>query len=96
MTGLIHRHPPIVRGADGTPYRASIYGASRADGTWQAWIEFESTDGSRSALRTGQETSQPDRAAVEYWAGGLEQIYYEGALDRALRLNPLPGSTSKV
>jgi hypothetical protein len=34
-------------------------------------------------LRTGQETSQPNRDAVAYWAGGLEPIYFEGAFTRA-------------
>lgn len=88
MTVLIHRYPATVRGTDGTPYRASIFGGSRADDTWTAWIEFDATDGSRRRLRTGQETSQPDRAAVEYWAAGLEPIYYDGALSRAVPLEP--------
>ena len=34
-------------------------------------------------LRTDQGTSQPNRAAIEYWADGLEPIYLEGALARA-------------
>jgi hypothetical protein len=34
-------------------------------------------------LVTQQETSQPNRAALEYWADGLEPIYLEGALARA-------------
>lgn len=83
MTVPIHRHRATVRAPDGTPYRASIYGAPRTNDTWTAWIEFEASDGSNRRLRTGQETSQPDRAAVEYWAAGLEPVYYEGALDRA-------------
>lgn len=83
MTVLIHRHSAMVRGADGATYSPSIYAESRSDGTWMAWIEFDATDGSRRRLRTGQETSQPDRAAVEYWAGGLEPVYFEGALGRA-------------
>ena len=32
---------------------------------------------------TGRETSQPNRLAVQYWATGLEPIYFEGALARA-------------
>jgi hypothetical protein len=36
-------------------------------------------------LSTGQETSQPDLKALEYWAGGLEPIYLAGALERAQR-----------
>jgi hypothetical protein len=62
-----------------------IYGGSRQDGTWSGWIEFVPTDTARGRLRTDQETSQPDRRAVEYWAGGLEPVYLEGALGRAVR-----------
>jgi len=42
-----------------------------------------STDISQPVLRTEQETSQPNRAAIEYWADGLEPIYLDGALARA-------------
>lgn len=35
-------------------------------------------------LRTGQETSQPNRSALEYWATGLETIYLDGAFKRAV------------
>ena len=87
MTELIHRHSVPVCGEDGREYRALIYGGSRQDGTWSGWIEFAPTDGKTARLRTGQETSQPDRKAVEYWAGGLEPVYLEGALARAQRQN---------
>jgi hypothetical protein len=36
-----------------------------------------------TTLTTDQETSQPNRAAVEYWATGLEAVYFEGAFERA-------------
>ena len=39
--------------------------------------------GTEPVLRTDQETSQPNRSALEYWADGLEPIYLEGALARA-------------
>ena len=32
---------------------------------------------------TEQETSQPSRVTIEYWASGLEPIYFEGAFARA-------------
>jgi hypothetical protein len=85
MAVLIHRHSVPVRGPDGTEYRALVFGGARQDGTWHGWIEFVPTSGREHRLRTDQETSQPDRKAVEYWAGGLEKVYLEGALDRALR-----------
>jgi hypothetical protein len=40
-------------------------------------------DKRKPTLRTEQETSQPNRVAVEYWASGLEPIYLEGAFARA-------------
>ena len=84
MAELIHQHSTVVRGEDGKRYRATSYGERRRDGTWCGWIEFVPADGHQDVrLRTNQETSQPDRQAVEYWAGGLEPIYLEGALKRA-------------
>jgi len=83
MANLIHEHSTLVQGRDGKRYRARSYGALRDDGTWTGWLEFVPTDGSTRVVRTDQETSQPDRRAVEYWAGGLEPVYLEGALQRA-------------
>jgi hypothetical protein len=62
-----------------------IYGSQRTDGTWEAWIEFRSVD-ERPRRTTDRETTQPNRQAVEYWATGLEPIYYEGAFARAVVL----------
>ena len=86
MADLIHEHSTVIEGEDGRAYRARIYGQERRDGTWNGWIEFITTDaaGATETLRTAQETSQPDRKAVDYWAGGLERVYLEGALQRAL------------
>jgi hypothetical protein len=83
MADHIHTHSEHVRGEDGTEYEAHVYGARRDDGTWAGWIEFHSRSGSGKVLSTGQETSQSDRAALDYWAGGLERVYLEGALTRA-------------
>ena len=85
MAEFIHEHSIIVAGEDGRRYRARVYGERRREGTWSGWLEFVPVDTGTvaSALRTGQETSQPDRKAVEYWAGGLERVYIEGALTRA-------------
>jgi hypothetical protein len=86
MRHLIHEHSARVRAADGTEYCARTFGESRADGTWSGWIEFVPVNERGATISTEQETSQPDRKAVEYWAGGLEPVYLEGALNRALRL----------
>jgi len=44
---------------------------------------FAPADGS-PPLATPRETTQSNRAALEYWARGLEPIYLEGALVRAV------------
>ena len=85
MPDFIHEHTAIVTGKNGLRYRARVYGERRREGTWSGWIEFVPAESGRATatLRTGQETSQPDRKAIEYWAGGLEPVYLEGALTRA-------------
>lgn len=85
MAEFIHEHSTIVAAEDGRRYRARVYGERRREGTWSGWLEFVPIEGGAvaGALRTSQETSQPDRKAVEYWAGGLEPVYLQGALTRA-------------
>ena len=82
MAELIREHSTRVQDGD-TIYTVLIYAAERSDGTWEGWLEFHPTDKSKPVLRTGEETSQPSRVAIEYWAFGLEPIYLEGALARA-------------
>ena len=85
MAEVIHVFDATVL-VDGTPYVAQVVG--RPDGhIWEGWIEFASQDGT-NALRTRRETTQPDRAALEYWATGLSPTYLEGALQRALEPSP--------
>ena len=84
MTEFLQEYSARVKGADGTEYIVRAYAEERADGTWAGWLEFYPADGAEGAvLRTGQETSQPNRVTIEYWATGLETIYLEGALSRA-------------
>lgn len=64
----------------GRKYRVVIEGERRDDGTWAGRVAF--VDGGQ-ARRTGQETSQPNRKALEYWATGLEPVYLDGAFGRA-------------
>jgi hypothetical protein len=70
-----------VRTADGRIWRARVYGRPLGE-VWEGWIEFVAGDG--SVATTARETTQPDRRALAYWASGLEPIYLEGALARAL------------
>ena len=78
---LIRKHAVLVSSAT-TTYAVHVCGQERADGTWEGWLEFQPS-GTGPILSTGPETSQPNRAALEYWADGLEPVYLEGALARA-------------
>ena len=80
---LIYEHPHPVSN-DGTTYDVSVFGMERKDGTWSGWLQFRNAK-SGETMKTGQETSQPNRDAVAYWASGLEDVYLQGALQRAER-----------
>ena len=84
---LIYEHPhPISHG--GVKYHASVFGSERKDGTWSGWLQFRDAK-TGETTRTGQETSQPSRGALEYWASGVEDVYLEGALQRAELQQPV-------
>jgi len=82
MTELLQEYTSVVAGPDGSIYSVRSYGEERADGTWIGWLEFEPEDLEEPTLATDQETSQPNRTALEYWATGLEPVYFEGAFER--------------
>ena len=83
MAELLQEYTSTVTGPDGTTYAVYSYGEERSDGTWIGWLEFEPEESDLPTLVTDQETSQPNRTAVEYWATGLEAVYFEGAFERA-------------
>jgi hypothetical protein len=84
MAEPIHRNSTVVQGPAERSYSPRVMGEERADGTWDGWIEFWSEAGGGAILATERETTQPSRAALLYWATGLEPIYFEGAFERAL------------
>lgn len=83
MAELIQRYETRVEDEAGAGYEVAVHGAARAGGTWEGWIEFRPAAGVGPILRTGRETSQPNRAALACWASGLEPVYLEGAFARA-------------
>lgn len=82
MAELIHAFSVPVSDERGT-FRVRVEGELTPEGTWHGWLSFESTAGTATRLKTDRETTQSDRAALEYWASGLEPVYLEGALARA-------------
>lgn len=78
---LIRKNPAFLLN-EAESYAVHVCGQERVDGTWEGWLEFHPSR-MGSILRTDQETSQPNRTALEYWADGLEPVYLEGALARA-------------
>jgi hypothetical protein len=83
MAELLQEYATTISGPDDTTYFVRSYGEERDDGTWIGWLEFLPADLTKPVLLTEQETSQPNRTAVEYWATGLEPVYFEGAFERA-------------
>jgi len=84
MAELFIRFQTSVTGPDGLQYEARACGAAiEGDVLWEGWVEFVRIDGGRT-IRTPRETTQPNRVDTAYWASGLEPVYLEGALVRAL------------
>jgi hypothetical protein len=80
---LVQFTEPVIRSGSEV-YVARAVGAEMPDGRWQGWVEFLPV-GEGEAVRSGRETTQPNRPDVVYWATGLTPVYLEGALDRALK-----------
>ena len=85
MSQIVHERVIALQDSQGRRYDlARTLAEEQPDGSWHGSIEFRSADG--HVLATERETTQSNRAAVEYWAEGLEEIFLEGALARAERL----------
>lgn len=83
MPEIIQQYAPQFHDENGAAYLVTAYGEARPDGTWEGWLEFHPVDKTKPMMRTERETTQPDRTALEYWASGLEPLYFEGAFARA-------------
>jgi len=82
MSELIHVfQTPVMVGE--RRWAVEVWGESLANGRWEGWLVFAPADGS-PPLATPRETTQANRAALTYWASGLEAIYLEGAFARAV------------
>ena len=86
MFELVHRYD-IISSARGARYRPSVYAEPDVDGRWSAWIVFFPVSGG-PPVATDRETTQSAYPALVDWAASLTATYLEGALDRALNLEP--------
>jgi hypothetical protein len=92
MTEVLVEFSRAVAGPSGAMYLPRACGKEREDGLWEGWIEFVPV-GEGEVLRSPRETEQPNRADLAYWATGLTPVYFEGALQRALRPSRPTGAT---
>jgi hypothetical protein len=90
---LVQYSEPIEAG--GVTYMARACGALASDNLWHGWIEFAPDDGG-PVLRSGRETTQPNREDAIYWATGLTPVYLEGALQRTLTRRERPPTVDPV
>lgn len=88
MAEVLIEYDAEFAGPDGKTYSARACGRERDDRLWEGWLEFVPGDGG-AAIRTGTETTQPNRDDLLYWGGGLTATYMDGALNRAIA-PPLP------
>ena len=85
MDELIHEFVSEIGDADGHVYTARVIGRQRKGRTvWEGWLEFAPVGGRGIVRRGPVETTQPNRDALAYWASGVEPVYLEGALERAI------------
>jgi hypothetical protein len=85
MEELIHEFVSEITDADGHVYTARALGRQRKGRTvWEGWLEFAPIGGRGIVRRSQVETTQPNREALAYWASGIEPVYLEGALERAI------------
>jgi hypothetical protein len=84
MAEVLVTYETRVNLTDGPTYEVRACGRPLRENLWEGWLEFIPDDGS-AVLRSGRETTQPNREDLMYWATGLEAVFLEGALRRALR-----------
>jgi hypothetical protein len=96
MDELIHEFASEVKDADGHLYTARAMGRPRKGRTvWEGWFEFAPVGGRGIVRRSRIETTQPNREALAYWASGIEPVYLDGALERAITSRPDRRAESK-
>jgi hypothetical protein len=81
---LVHAYTLPVRAANGRFWLAQAWAAKQNGAAlWRGWLVFLPQDDG-TPIWTDTETTQGNLASIRYWARGLQPLYLEGALARAL------------
>jgi len=83
MPELLVQFDELISNPLGAKYFAQAVGIQREDGLWEGWLEFIGANENARSISSDRETTQPNRAGLEYWAQGLSRVYLQGALARA-------------
>ena len=83
MSEVLVEFDAIITAEDGSRWVPKASGREVSGGLWEGWVDFIPVDDTRDAVRSGTETTQPNRDDLMYWAQGLSVVYLEGALTRA-------------
>ena len=87
MFQLVRQYGTVVDDAGLGVYHARAYGELQADGWWGGWLVFFPF-GAGTTVATDRETTQSTFASLVRWSSAIDSVYLEGALERALRLQP--------
>jgi hypothetical protein len=94
MFHLVRQYGTVVDSAGGV-YQARAYGEPRADGMWDGWLVFFPI-GAGTVVATDQETAQSSFANLVRWSSTIGAVYLEGALERALQLQPEASISARI
>jgi hypothetical protein len=84
MSEVIAELPDRILDSAGREFDVAVVGDQRPNGEWEGWLEFVPLDERDDVLLTPTETTQPNRGALEHWAGALRETYVQGAFRRAV------------
>jgi len=95
MFQLVRQYGAVVDAAGVGVYHARAYGELQADGWWGGWLVFFPF-GTGTAVATDRETTQGTFANLVRWSSTIGPVYLEGALERALLLQPAATITGRL
>ena len=79
MAEMICQLPEPILSSEGAVWIIQVWAESNEQ--WHGWLVVIAADG--RILRTGRETSHPNRSALRLWATGLRSVDLDDALARA-------------